>query len=92
VFWEIGRQTAVRRGRWKLVLSGQLVEGMPPADDVFLADLETDPAETRNLRDEHPSLVGELRAAAESWRQGIERRWDRQWKPQLEAVGATGHE
>src|SRR5919197_3187140 len=26
VFWEMGRQTAVRRSRWKLVLNGQLVE------------------------------------------------------------------
>jgi len=99
VFWEMGRQTAVRRGKWKLVLNGQLVESDrterpigPPQDDVFLADLEADPGETRNQRDEKPELVSELRSAAERWRAGIEARWDRQWLPQLDAVGVTAHE
>jgi arylsulfatase A-like enzyme len=98
VFWEMGRQTAVRRGRWKLVLDGQLVESDrtqrpmgPPADAVFLADLEADPGETRNLRDENPELVHELRDAAEGWREGIEDRWEREWKPALDVVGLTGH-
>ncbi|MGH2371556.1 MAG: sulfatase family protein, partial [Chloroflexota bacterium] len=54
LFWEMGRQTAIRRGNWKLVLHGQLVEGAPPEDDVFLADLSTDLAERANLRDTHP--------------------------------------
>src|SRR5213082_1763861 len=27
LFWEMGRQTAIRRGNWKLILNGQLVEG-----------------------------------------------------------------
>jgi len=98
VFWEMGRQTAVRRGRWKLVLNGQLVESDrtqrpmgPPEEAVFLADLEADPGETRNLRDAHPEVVRELRAAAERWREGIEDRWEREWKPALDAVGVTGH-
>ena len=33
IFWEMGQQTAVREGRWKLVLHGQLVEGAPPEDE-----------------------------------------------------------
>lgn len=81
VYWEIGRQTAVRRGRWKLVLNGQLVEGTPPQDAEFLADLEQDPGERVNLRDREPRRVAELRAAAELWRQGIEARWQREWLP-----------
>ncbi|RKY58262.1 MAG: sulfatase, partial [Candidatus Latescibacterota bacterium] len=40
IFWEQGGQTAVRRGKWKLVLNGQLVEGAPPEDEVHLSDLE----------------------------------------------------
>jgi arylsulfatase A-like enzyme len=101
VFWEMGRQTAVRRGRWKLVLNGQLVESdrtqrpieeVAPEDAVFLADLEADPGETRNLRQERPDLVRELRDAAEAWRRGIEDRWEREWEPRIDAVGATGHE
>ena len=95
VFWEMGRQTAVRRGKWKLVLNGQIVEsdrtGTPlaPVDDVFLADLASDPDERENLRDAQPELVAELRGAAERWRDGIEERWEREWKPKIDEVGAT---
>jgi arylsulfatase A len=89
LFWEMGRQTAVRKGRWKLVLHGQLVEGAPPEDEVFLADLASDPAERTNLRESHPEITRELREAATSWRQGIEERWERQWRPLLGQTGAT---
>jgi len=77
----MNRQTAVRRGKWKLVLDGQLVEGAPPEDCVHLADLDTDLGERRNLADQHPALVAELGAAAETWRAGIESRWEQQWLP-----------
>ena len=89
IFWEMGRQTAVRRGRWKLVLHGQLVEGAPPDDDVFLADLESDPGERVNLREKQPELVAELREAGTSWRQSIEDRWEKEWRPLLAEVGTT---
>jgi len=85
----MGRQTAVRKGRWKLVLHGQLVEDAPPEDEVFLADLGTDPTERTNLRDVHPEITRELREASTSWRQGIEERWERQWRPLLGQTGAT---
>jgi arylsulfatase A-like enzyme len=81
LYWEMGRQTAVRRGKWKLVLNGQLMEGTDPIDDVFLADLEADPGEMINVRDGFPQVVDELREAAERWRRGIEERWEREWKP-----------
>ena len=61
IYWEMGRQTAVRRGPWKLVLHGQLVEGAPPDDEIFLADLANDPAEHTNLRERQPELAAELR-------------------------------
>jgi arylsulfatase A-like enzyme len=79
----MGQQTAVREGRWKLVLHGQLVEGAPPEDDVFLADLEADPGERRNLAPSEPERVAALRAAAERWRAGIEERWQREWLPKV---------
>lgn len=82
LFWEMDRQTAVRRGRWKLVLRGQVVEGAPPEDDVHLSDLEADPGERENLRDRHPELAAELAAAADAWRAGIEDRWEREWLSQ----------
>jgi arylsulfatase A-like enzyme len=89
LFWEMNDQTAVRRGRWKLVLNGQLLEGAPPEDDVHLADLERDPAESANLAEEHPDVTAELKAAAEAWRAGVEDRWETHWKPR--ANGTTTH-
>lgn len=86
LYWEMNRQTAIRRGNWKLVLNGQLVEGAPPEDDVHLADLAADIGERRNLRDQQPALVQELRTAAEAWRAGIEARWEQQWLPSSSQV------
>lgn len=79
--WEMNDQTALRRGPWKLVLNGRLVEGAPPEDAVHLANLATDMAERHNLAETEPGLTAELRAAAEAWRAGIEDRWERQWLP-----------
>jgi len=89
VFWEMGDQTAVRRGRWKLVLNGQLVEGAPPEDAVHLADLDADMGETINLADKHPDVVTELIAAAEAWRADIKKRWETEWLPG--SNGTTTH-
>ena len=77
IFWEMLGQTAVRRGRWKLVLNGQLVEGAPPQDDVHLSDLEEDMGERKNLKDEHPELVEQMSDAALRWRETLESRWER---------------
>ncbi|MEX0774667.1 MAG: sulfatase-like hydrolase/transferase [Phycisphaeraceae bacterium] len=81
LFFEQSNQTALRRGPWKLVLNGRLVETEGPVADVFLANLDDDPAESRNLADSHPEKLGDLRAAAESWRQAIDARWTAQWLP-----------
>jgi arylsulfatase A-like enzyme len=90
IYWEMGEQTAVRRGPWKLVLNGQLVEGAPPEDDVHLANLDEDMAERHNLKDVHPDLTQELVAAATTWRDGIEDRWQREWLPK--SRGTTTHD
>jgi arylsulfatase A-like enzyme len=83
LFWEMDDQTAVRRGPWKLVLNGRLVEGAAPEDEVHLANLDEDMGERRNLKDAYPALAADLRAAAEGWRDGIERRWQAQWLPRM---------
>ena len=88
IYWEMGKQTAVRRGNWKLVLNGQLVEGAPPEDDVHLADLETDMGETENLKDAHSELTAELTNAAQTWREGIETHWETEW---VNPNGTTGY-
>ncbi|MCH9008743.1 sulfatase, partial [candidate division KSB1 bacterium] len=89
IFWEMNQQTAVRRGKWKLTLNGRLVEGAPEEDDVHLADLDVDMGEKRNLKDEYPEVAAELKAAAETWRNALEDRWEREWVPH--ANGTTGH-
>jgi arylsulfatase A-like enzyme len=89
VFWEMGQQTAVRRGPWKLVLKGQLVEGTPPEDDVHLANLDQDLGERHNLQDRYPDLTAELTGAAQAWRAGIEARWQQEWLPAIQ--GTTTH-
>jgi arylsulfatase A-like enzyme len=77
IFWEIGVQTAVRRGDWKLVLNGLLIDDLPQREPVHLSDLSVDLAERTNLAAEHPTLVTEMQAAAERWRAGIEGEWER---------------
>jgi arylsulfatase A-like enzyme len=89
IFWEMKGQTAMRRGPWKLVLNGQLIEGAPPEDDVHLANLDEDMAERHNLKDQHPALTQELKAEAEAWRETLDRRWEQVWQPAIN--GTTGH-
>jgi arylsulfatase A len=89
VFWEMDGQAAARRGPWKLVLDGQLVEGAPAEDAVHLANLEEDMGERVNLAKDNPGLAAELKQAAEAWRDGIEARWKNEWLPQQS--GVTGH-
>ncbi len=92
IFWEMGDQTAVRRGKWKLVLNGQLVEGAPPEDAVHLADMEADMGERHNLKDEYPELAGILKAAAEAWRKEMEAIWRDRWDPdEPDSRPLTGH-
>ena len=79
LFWELEEQTAVRHGDYKLVLNGRLTETEPPRAPVFLADLRADPGERRNLAEELPDLCRELTEKAETWRDGIERRWEREF-------------
>jgi len=88
LFWEMDGQTAVRRGKWKLVLHGQLVEGAPPEDDVHLADLDADMGERHNLAGAYPEVAAELRSAAEAWREAIEERWQGYWLPRMQGTTA----
>ncbi len=72
IFWEQGNQTAVRKGNWKLVLKGQLVEEAPPEDAVHLSNLKTDPGERINLKDRYPEITSAMKAEAERWRARID--------------------
>lgn len=76
LFWEMEGQTACRKGKYKLVLNGQLVEFEKPIADAFLSDIEADPSEKHNLADEMPELCAEMTQKALEWRAGIEKTWD----------------
>lgn len=67
---------AVRCGKYKLVINGQLVEGEEPRAPLFLSDVETDPAESENLAEKLPELAEELKNKALAWRNGIEKTWE----------------
>ena len=88
VFWEMGVQTSVRRGRWKLVLNGLLIDDLPQRDPVHLSDIEADMAERTNLAAEHPALVADMQAAAERWRAGIEARWEHEHASRMQGENA----
>jgi len=84
IFWERCEQTAVRRGKWKLVLNGELVGEKPaPGDEVHLSDLDADMGERINLSKKYPELTSELTEAALSWRKKMDQRWTEQWKPRI---------
>jgi len=86
IYWEMGKQTAVRKGKWKLVLEGQLVEGAPPEDEVHLSNLEEDMGERVNLKEAEPELTTELKGMAENWRAGIEERWEREFSSEKQGT------
>jgi arylsulfatase A-like enzyme len=88
IYWEQGSQTAVRRGCWKLVLNGQVVEQESPIAESFLSNLEEDPGETQNLCDENAGVAMDLKKAALQWREGIEERWLSQHLPQQTGITA----
>ena len=77
LYWEMEQQTAIRQGKYKLVLNGQLVESEPAQAPVFLSDLSVDPGETVNLAERMPELTQELTRKATAWRAGIEDHWEK---------------
>jgi arylsulfatase A-like enzyme len=67
LYWEYEGQSAVRRGRWKLVCDPIDRLGEPTVGGVLLFDLHGDPQETQDLSAVHPDLVDALRGELESW-------------------------
>jgi len=90
IFWEMEGQTAVRSGKWKLVLDGQLVEDTEPIAAIHLSDVEADPSESTNLADSEPEITAELKTLAEDWRAGIEQRWEDEYSSEDHEYVAHG--
>ena len=58
LFWRVGKQNALRHGRWKLIREGRGWQ---------LFDLAADPAETNDLASHEPERVKELGALWDRW-------------------------
>ncbi|MFW6163722.1 MAG: sulfatase-like hydrolase/transferase [Planctomycetota bacterium] len=58
LYWEYGRQTAVRMGHWKAIRPH-------PKRDWELYDLAEDIEEKNNVADDHPDILAKLKAFAE---------------------------
>ena len=63
--------TTIRDGRWKLHVAHRDQTLDPPE----LYDIEQDPAETRNLQEEHPEVVARLRAALDEMQKQVPKVW-----------------
>lgn len=74
LYGELGRQSAIRRGRWKLVLNGQDEEDTPP-EGPWLSDLCEDPGERVNRAAVEEALCEEMAGATRTWRKRIEADW-----------------
>ncbi|MEQ8674453.1 MAG: sulfatase-like hydrolase/transferase [Aggregatilineales bacterium] len=84
IFFEMNGQLAIRRGEWKLVLDGQLVEGEDAIVPVHLANLHDDMGEQHNLVEAHPAIVSDMRRAVQAWYDNVERRWISEWQPRIQ--------
>lgn len=79
IFWEMDDQTAVRWGKYKLVLNGVLVEHGVVEDKVFLTNLEEDFSEEKNLAQEYPEITEKLKVVAIKWRDELENNWEKKF-------------
>ena len=62
LYWEYGRQTAVRWRKWKAVQPNKTKQ----ADQWELFDLEKDVSETTNVREQNPDILAKMQAFAKA--------------------------
>jgi arylsulfatase A len=73
-YWQLGNQSVVREGNWKLLLNPRdhnRPEGREPSGKVFLANLDEDPGESKNLAKKNPDLVNRLSELRQSYLDGL---------------------
>ncbi|MHC4872609.1 MAG: sulfatase-like hydrolase/transferase [Planctomycetota bacterium] len=85
IFWELMGQLSVRKGDWKLVLSGKCAEGDEP-EDIHLCNLKEDKGESTNLAAKEQQLTADLKKEAEEWLSGIEKRWQEEFLPRQQGL------
>ena len=76
--WQNGPQLAIRKGEWKLTLNGYEANGRPDSrkpktgeDAIFLANLEQDPGEKKNVRNEFPAVAEALEKEVKVWLEAV---------------------
>jgi len=69
LFWLLGNpksgQWAVRQGPWKLLGNARdrgIPKNAPPIDKLFLANLDLNKGEAKNLKSQYPEVVAKLQA------------------------------
>jgi len=73
-YWQLGNQSVIREGNWKLLLNPRdhnRPEGREPSGKVFLANLDEDPGESKNLAKKHPDVVSRLTELKQSYVNGL---------------------
>jgi arylsulfatase A-like enzyme len=72
LFWDTKAQQAVRKGKWKLLITNKTPNAKLQIVDTpkgeFLYNLENDPSETKNLSESHFKVFRELKDALQKWR------------------------
>lgn len=72
LFWKYGTQVALRRGSWKVILKGkESFEENAHLPAIFLANLEKDPNEMRNLAAEQPEILQQMTTLARKMEQDV---------------------
>ena len=64
LYWRSGDAKAIRRGDWKLIISGKTHEE-------WLYNLANDKSETTDLAQKYPAKVKELHADLQNWEKGL---------------------
>lgn len=76
--WDNNAQTAVRKGKWKLRIASDKAKSNSDYEMVameygdYLYDLENDPGETKNLKNEYPEVFNDLKSIHRTWRKKVE--------------------
>lgn len=71
IFWENGKQRAVRDGDWKLILNPRPDEHLNIQNNQVLFNIKDDPCETVDLSLQKPELVNRLKEKIEAWEKDI---------------------
>lgn len=70
LFWRMRNQDAVRKGKWKYYKKITTVKECS-VEDEYLFDLEYDPREQTNFKEEFPAIFEELKEEFAEWNKGM---------------------